>query len=273
MSGWSNASHVNRRSGVRAGSRGSQYFRANVQNIPYCTRCSDYIPTMFEPCSEHVLNPFSFHYQHIFPTRKYSIYWSISRSIATSNSFLMPHLTRNAPRLLRTVKAQPHATNEDHEEIPARELTLNNMRTEPAFDADPLSDSDESLLDPPQVPRPVSPMLNTTKPQVHSTLPKANQSRGVKKNKTIIPPRRGAYKSGKDAQTEIDSYDMEEAAKAKRNFNEKYQSEKERETRLQGLVWFVLWVLPCVLILLSIHGSKESSNPSKCNSKMMQISD
>lgn len=74
-----------------------------------------------------------------------------------------------------------------------------------------------------------------------------------------------------DAQAEIDSYDMEEAAKAKRNFNEKYQSEKERETRLQGLVWFVLWILECVLILLSIHGSKESSNPSKRNSKISRL--
>ena len=44
-----------------------------------------------------------------------------------------------------------------------------------------------------------------------------------------------------DTQAEINTYDMEEAAKAKRNFNEKYQVEKARETELQGLV--------CILIL------------------------
>lgn len=39
-----------------------------------------------------------------------------------------------------------------------------------------------------------------------------------------------------DTQTEIDGFDMEEAAKAKRNFNDKYQAEKAKETELQGLV-------------------------------------
>lgn len=39
-----------------------------------------------------------------------------------------------------------------------------------------------------------------------------------------------------DTQAQINTYDMEEAAKAKRNFNEKYQVEKARETELQGLV-------------------------------------
>lgn len=39
-----------------------------------------------------------------------------------------------------------------------------------------------------------------------------------------------------DTQAEIDTYDMEEAAKAKRNFSEKYQAQKTRETELQGLV-------------------------------------
>lgn len=37
-------------------------------------------------------------------------------------------------------------------------------------------------------------------------------------------------------QAKIDSYDMEEAAKAKRIFTEKYQKEKEREGELQGKV-------------------------------------
>ena len=37
-------------------------------------------------------------------------------------------------------------------------------------------------------------------------------------------------------QAEIDTYDMEEAAKAKRIFQDKYQKEKDRETELQGKV-------------------------------------
>ncbi len=39
-----------------------------------------------------------------------------------------------------------------------------------------------------------------------------------------------------DTQAEIDTYDIGEAAKAKRDFNEKYQAQKAKETRLQGLV-------------------------------------
>ena len=37
-------------------------------------------------------------------------------------------------------------------------------------------------------------------------------------------------------QAEIDSYDLEEAAKAKRIFEEKYNVEKQRETNLQSEV-------------------------------------
>ena len=49
-----------------------------------------------------------------------------------------------------------------------------------------------------------------------------------------------------DTQAEIDTYDMEEAAKAKRNFTEKYQVEKARETELQGSVCsFFLHVMSC----------------------------
>lgn len=37
-------------------------------------------------------------------------------------------------------------------------------------------------------------------------------------------------------QTEIDSYDMEEAARARRNFEEKYNLAKQKETDLQATV-------------------------------------
>jgi DNA repair protein RAD50 len=37
-------------------------------------------------------------------------------------------------------------------------------------------------------------------------------------------------------QAEMESYDLEEAAKSKRNFQEKYNVEKQRETDLQGKV-------------------------------------
>lgn len=37
-------------------------------------------------------------------------------------------------------------------------------------------------------------------------------------------------------QAQIDTYDMEEAAKAKRIFQEKYQKEKDRETEMQSKV-------------------------------------
>jgi DNA repair protein RAD50 len=37
-------------------------------------------------------------------------------------------------------------------------------------------------------------------------------------------------------QAEIDSYDMEGAAKAKRNFEDRYQVEKQRETEMQSKV-------------------------------------
>lgn len=37
-------------------------------------------------------------------------------------------------------------------------------------------------------------------------------------------------------QAEIDSYDMEAAAKAKRNFEDRYQVEKQRETEMQSKV-------------------------------------
>lgn len=40
----------------------------------------------------------------------------------------------------------------------------------------------------------------------------------------------------KKTQMEIDAYDMEEAAKAKRTFSEKYQTEKDKEAALQGKV-------------------------------------
>lgn len=40
-------------------------------------------------------------------------------------------------------------------------------------------------------------------------------------------------------QAEIDSYDMEEAGKARRQFNERYTKEKERESELQGEVGYV----------------------------------
>jgi len=39
-----------------------------------------------------------------------------------------------------------------------------------------------------------------------------------------------------DTQNQIDSYDMDEAAKAKRNFDEKYSVEKNRETEMQSKV-------------------------------------
>ena len=44
-------------------------------------------------------------------------------------------------------------------------------------------------------------------------------------------------------QAEIDSYDMEAAAKAKRTFEDRYQVEKQRETEMQskvGLKFFLL---------------------------------
>ena len=41
-------------------------------------------------------------------------------------------------------------------------------------------------------------------------------------------------------QAQIDSYDVEEAAKARRIFQEKYQKEKDRETELQGKVCHML---------------------------------
>ena len=37
-------------------------------------------------------------------------------------------------------------------------------------------------------------------------------------------------------QAEIDSYDMEEAAKSRRNFDDRYNNEKQRETDLQSKV-------------------------------------
>ncbi len=40
-------------------------------------------------------------------------------------------------------------------------------------------------------------------------------------------------------QAQIDTYDMEEAAKAKRIFQEQYQKEKDRETELQSKVRFI----------------------------------
>lgn len=46
-------------------------------------------------------------------------------------------------------------------------------------------------------------------------------------------------------QAEIDSYDLEEAAKAKRIFDEKYNVEKQKETRLQSKVR--------ILMVLSLH--------------------
>lgn len=39
-----------------------------------------------------------------------------------------------------------------------------------------------------------------------------------------------------EAQAEIDSYDMEEAARAKRIFQERYKIEKDRETEMQAKV-------------------------------------
>lgn len=39
-----------------------------------------------------------------------------------------------------------------------------------------------------------------------------------------------------EAQTEIDSYDMEEAARAKRLFQERYKIEKDKETDMQSKV-------------------------------------
>lgn len=44
-------------------------------------------------------------------------------------------------------------------------------------------------------------------------------------------------------QEEIDQFDLEEAARAKRNFEEKYQVEKEKETELQVKVRPVQWTL------------------------------
>lgn len=41
-------------------------------------------------------------------------------------------------------------------------------------------------------------------------------------------------------QAEIDSHDMEAAAKAKRNFEDRYQVEKQRETDMQSKVRFVV---------------------------------
>jgi DNA repair protein RAD50 len=39
-----------------------------------------------------------------------------------------------------------------------------------------------------------------------------------------------------ETQAEIDSLDMEQAAKAKRHFEEKYKVEKQRETQMQSQV-------------------------------------
>ncbi|KAF7792625.1 hypothetical protein EIP86_003722 [Pleurotus ostreatoroseus] len=50
-------------------------------------------------------------------------------------------------------------------------------------------------------------------------------------------------------QAQIDTYDMEEAAKAKRIFQEKYQKEKDRETELQSKVRFQ--VLPALKMCLN----------------------
>jgi len=44
-----------------------------------------------------------------------------------------------------------------------------------------------------------------------------------------------------DTQNQIDSYDMDEAAKAKRNFDEKYSVEKNRETEMQSKVTPFMW--------------------------------
>jgi DNA repair protein RAD50 len=50
-----------------------------------------------------------------------------------------------------------------------------------------------------------------------------------------------------DTQTEIDSYDMEEAAKARRNFEEKYGKAKEKENSLQTTVSRVLALWVCLI--------------------------
>jgi DNA repair protein RAD50 len=56
----------------------------------------------------------------------------------------------------------------------------------------------------------------------------------------------------RDTQTEIDSYDMEEAARARRNFQDKYGPAKERENALHTSVSPVVYqrnalILPPVL--------------------------
>lgn len=119
----------------------------------------------------------------------------------------MPPLSRlHAPKLLRTVKDRPHATNKDHEEEARIKAVAANMKPGIAIDAEPLSSSSDDAASP--APRsgrtspPTPEMSNTTKSKSTRALITAPPaSRRRKPVKEIKAPQRGAYQSGKKGQS------------------------------------------------------------------------
>ncbi|RMZ66881.1 RTC4-like domain-containing protein [Pyrenophora seminiperda CCB06] len=113
----------------------------------------------------------------------------------------MAGLTRNAPRLLRSISGKPHARDEDHEEpAPKRRavVTKSPEEEEEDINAEPMS-SDEEV--PKSPPRKESKPIPTPKATADTALrkpPKRSSKRGP-----IRAPARGAYQNGQ-ARKQVD---------------------------------------------------------------------
>ena len=106
----------------------------------------------------------------------------------------MAGLTRNAPRLLKSVNGKPHARDEDHEEpAPKRRAVGSKLpENEEDINAEPISSDDELPKPPPRKESKPTPAPKVTDTELRRPPPK----RSAKKS-AIRAPTRGAYQNGR----------------------------------------------------------------------------
>jgi len=115
-------------------------------------------------------------------------------SVPVSQKEEMPILSRrNAPKLLRSVNNQPHASPEDHEDdARARQTNNSQMKHDVDVHADPISSSDEIEAPPPPS---MSQSSNTsTRNNSRST---TRASNGAPRKQSVRRPKTGTFTKGR----------------------------------------------------------------------------
>lgn len=100
----------------------------------------------------------------------------------------MPPLARSAPKLLRRVAWEQHASPDDHEEDAGRGVAVREM-TEEEINADPIDSDDEIVVQAPPPPSQTSQASTSSRPAKKATRRSTRDTR-------IRIPKQGSYSKG-----------------------------------------------------------------------------